>query len=277
MPVVKPAENALARLRRFEPARRLYRHLRRTPRLLLRTDARAAKRYLARSPRPRLHLGCGEHVLDGWLNADLAFARPQVMHVDATRALPFADGTFVYIYSAYMIGSLAVEEAAALLRECLRVLAPGGKVRIATIDLAFLLGLYRTHGDSVHGRYVQWAIARRLAPCRHSLCRNMPSSHDSGDGDSGSSRTQGVADGVFLNHHLHAPSARFVYDEPVLKAMLRQAGFSNAARCELNGSEDADLRDLANEERMPDGFLQLECLVIEGTKPAHDAVSTPPS
>lgn len=274
---MKPAEDALARLRRFEPARRLYRRLRRTPRLLLRTDARAAKRYLAQSPRPKLHLGCGEHVLDSWLNADLAFARPEVMYVDATRALPFADGTFAYIYSAYMIGSLAVEEAAALLGECLRVLAPGGKVRIATIDLAFLLGLYRTRGDPLRARYVRWAVARRLAPCRHSLCRDMPSSHDAGNADDGSSRARDVADGVFLNHHLHAPSARFVYDEPILKAMLRQAGFSNVARRELNGSEDADLRDLANEERMPDGFLQLECLVIEGTKPAHDAASAPPS
>lgn len=264
------------------PVRRVYRRLRLAVRILRRTDPRIAQRYLAAAREPGLHLGCGGHLLDGWLNADLHPRCADVMRIDAARPFPFPDDTFRYVYSEYMLGSLTLREAASMLGECLRVLAPGGKVRIATTDLAFLIRLYGSGRSALQERYVQWAAGRRMARCRHSLCRGTRPPHGvatvgepGGEGERrqeeegrpGPGRPRPVAPGVFLNHHLHSGEARFVYDAPVLRGMLENAGFANVVRCEIDGSDDSALRGLANEGRMPEGFLRLECLTLEGTRP----------
>ena len=300
------------------PVRRVYRRLRLAARVLRRTDPRIARRYLAAAREPKLHLGCGGHLLDGWLNTDLRPRFADVMRIDAARPFPFPDGTFRYVYSEYMLGSLALREAESMLSECFRVLAPGGRVRIATTDLAFLIRLYRSERSTLQERYVRWAAGRRMARCRHGLCRGALPPHGTGAagepggegrsgldvhrgvgqhlgaagepggegrpgldvhrgvgqhlgaaGESGGEEQPGrpVAPGVFLNHHLHSDQARFVYDAPVLRGMLKNAGFANVVRCEIDGSDDSALRGLANEGRMPEGFLRLECLTLEGTRP----------
>ena len=240
------------------PVRRVYRRLRLAARILRRTDPRIAQRYLASAREPGLHLGCGGRLLDGWLNADLHPRFADVMRIDAARPFPFPDGTFRYVYSEYMLGSLALREAESMLSECFRVLAPGGRARIATTDLAFLIRLYGSERSALQERYVRWAAGRRMARCRHGLCRGTRPPH--GAGAAGEP-------GVFLNHHLHSDQARFVYDAPVLRGMLKNAGFANVVRCEIDGSDDPALRGLANEGRMPEGFLRLECLTLEGTRP----------
>ena len=276
------------------PVRRVSRRLRLAARVLRRTDPRIARRYLAAAREPKLHLGCGGHLLDGWLNADLRPRFADVMRIDAARPFPFPDGTFRYVYSEYMLGSLALREARSMLSECFRVLAPGGRVRIATTDLAFLIRLYGSERSALQERYVRWAAGRRMARCRHGLCRGALPPHGAGAagepggegrpgldvhrgvgqhlgaaGESGGEEQPGrpVAPGVFLNHHLHSDQARFVYDAPVLRGMLKNAGFANVVRCEIDGSDDSALRGLANEGRMPEGFLRLECLTLEGTRP----------
>jgi hypothetical protein len=47
---------------------------------------------------------------------------------------------------------------------------------------------------------------------------------------------------------------------------LNNAGFTSVAVCELNQSQDPELRNLENESAMPKGFLKLESLTLEGTK-----------
>lgn len=54
----------------------------------------------------------------------------------------------------------------------------------------------------------------------------------------------------------------------MLRRALESAGFVGVTECGLNESEEAALRGLANEKRLPDGFLRLETLTLEGTKPA---------
>lgn len=251
---------------------RIRRCLRWVPRWWRRADARIARRHFAQARRPKLHLGCGDHLLGGWLNTDLWPRSPDVARLDASRRLSFPDNAFAYVYSEYMLASLAFSEAQTMLSECHRVLVPGGKVRIVTTDLAFLLGLYSCEHSAVESLYVQWAGVRRLAQCRHSLCRE--SWHRCcPPGNSGSDAAHQTA-GVFLNHHLHSDLARFVYDAPVLTELLTHAGFSNIVRCEPACSEDPALRGLANEGRMPNGFFHMECLTVEGTKPEHGTVNT---
>ena len=236
-------------------------------RTLRRVDRRIAERYLAEAREPKLHLGCYEELLDGWLNTDRAPRLAEVMLVDAARPLPFPNDTFVYVYSEYMLGSLALRSVPAMLRECFRVLAPGGKLRIVTTDMVFLASLGGPERSPLQQRYMQWASGRRLTRCGHGLCREWRRRQSARAVGGPECRPQPVAAGVFLNHHLHAESERFVYDAAILRVMIESAGFSNVVRCELNRSEDPALCGLANEGRMPDGFLEMEGLALEGAKP----------
>jgi predicted SAM-dependent methyltransferase len=69
------------------------------------------------------------------LNTDVFPTREEV-YVDAAKAFPFSDGSFQYVFSEHMIQALPWEGGIAMLKECYRVLAPGGKLRVVTPNLA---------------------------------------------------------------------------------------------------------------------------------------------
>ncbi len=52
-----------------------------------------------------------------------------------------------------------------------------------------------------------------------------------------------------------------------MRGALESAGFSPAERRDLNESGDETLRNLENEGRLPQGFLRLESLILEASKP----------
>src|SRR5438105_3752495 len=111
-----------------------------------------------------LHLintGCGTNPAAGWINLDRSpglilrklppLARrlaamvgvrealvewPANVHrVDATRRLPFRDGSVDAAYSSQMLEHLSAEDADRVIRECRRVLKPAGVLRLALPDL----------------------------------------------------------------------------------------------------------------------------------------------
>lgn len=55
--------------------------------------------------------------------------------------------------------------------------------------------------------------------------------------------------------------------EPALRGFLEAAGFTGVAQWGLQQSDDPVPRNLENAGRLPDGFLQLESLILEGVKP----------
>ena len=71
-----------------------------------------------------------------------------------------------------------------------------------------------------------------------------------------------------VNHFFARPRGHeFIYDEATLRGALESAGFSPAERRDLNESGDETLRNLENEGRLPEGFLRLESLILEASKP----------
>jgi len=64
----------------------------------MRGDPLVVDRYMATAAPRKLQIGTGLHDLPGWLNTDIA-PRPGQVYLDATRPLPFPDGSFGYVYA----------------------------------------------------------------------------------------------------------------------------------------------------------------------------------
>lgn len=107
---------------------------------ILRQRARAQ---LAKIPGPyRLCLGSGRAPIPGWTNVDHFF--PADVQLDLRHGIPVPDGSVELIYSEHLIEHLTLDQNLRLFAECARVLAHGGRMRIATPDLEELVRDYRT-------------------------------------------------------------------------------------------------------------------------------------
>jgi predicted SAM-dependent methyltransferase len=203
------------------------------------------RQYFAQTTMPKLHVGCGKHILSGWLNADNYLQDPSlpVYCFDASQKFPFAEGTFAYVFSEHMIEHISYSAGLLMLRECLRVLKPHGVLRLSTPDLDFLLDLRRADKSPLQREYIRWAAET-----------NTPNIPDP------------TNETFLINNFVRDWGHTFIYDEKTLMHSLQLAGFSQLRKCDLQESYVECLRNLENEMRMPPGFLRLESIVIEATK-----------
>jgi len=219
---------------------------RRLMRGLAQVDRKVIKQHFEQEGLRRLHIGCGPNVLGGWLNSDLYPHRTDILHLDATKLFPFGDRQFDYVFSEHVLEHIPVDGGMSMLRECFRVLKPGGTLRISTPDLSFLINLYPGAGQlsDLQNSYVEWATAATVdwpPSCRTVLA---------------------------INDYFRSWGHRFIYDEGTLRAFLERAGFTDIAKCGLGESQDEALRGLENKQRMPEGFLSLESMILEASKRA---------
>lgn len=83
-----------------------------------------------------LNLGGGGNIIEGALTADLDPRADTYMNL--AKPLPFADASIDLIFTEEFIEHISKADAAIMLRECHRVLKPGGVLRVATPDLDWL-------------------------------------------------------------------------------------------------------------------------------------------
>jgi len=89
-----------------------------------------------------LNIGCGSHYHPAWTNIDIRSNSMEVTEHDVRRGLPLHDRSFDVVYHSHIIEHMTPRDALTLLRECARVLRPGGIIRIATPDLEALARVY---------------------------------------------------------------------------------------------------------------------------------------
>lgn len=90
----------------------------------------------------RINLGSGHWKLEGWVNVDIdPESRPEVL-ADLSVGLPFRDGCAAFMHTEDFIDQLDIEGAARFLRECHRILGPGGVIRVLTPDVEKLCAMY---------------------------------------------------------------------------------------------------------------------------------------
>lgn len=112
-------------------------------------EHRRARR-LASSCRPlRLHFGCADNYLQGWVNLDLARpGRRLDLRWDLRRPLPFPTGSVEAIFAEHLLEHLTVGQGLGVVRECRRLLGQGGVLRIGVPDLSRYVRSYQG-GDSL--------------------------------------------------------------------------------------------------------------------------------
>jgi len=174
-------------------------------------------------------MGCGQTFLEGWINCDgslsahlsklpqalLQLARAgglvdqrnfsfiqflrthDVVPVDVLKAWPFSSESIDLIYTSHMIDCFSEKQIQRFFRECLRVLKPGGALRLAGLDV-----------EREVQNYLQDHDCRRLV--------GMISAPRGEDLEFGSR---------FMN--LFVPSKHYLahHDAASISAMLRAAGF----------------------------------------------------
>jgi predicted SAM-dependent methyltransferase len=220
---------------------------RKLSRALRHPEKKFLRQYLGAPGTKKLHIGCGDHLIEGWLNCDLLDAW-QIMRgvpiypLDATKPFPFANDTFDTVFSEHMIEHVSYDEGSRMLAECHRVLKPGHFIRVTTPDLKFLVALYAAEKTEFQKQYIKWASDKFLD-------------------------SRYPVDIFVINNFFRNWGHRFIYDEAALRRSMIDAGFVDVTSRPLGESPQSDLRNLENEGRMPPYFLRLESLVLEAMKP----------
>ncbi len=154
---------------------------------------------------PRLHIGCGQEAIAGWVNIDIR-KLPGVDHVlDVRQGLPFQN--VEAIYAEHFLEHLPLEDGLALLRECRRALAPSGILRLSTPNLDWVF--------VTHYRFARWASAEER-----------------------------VQDCFLLNRAFYGWGHRFLYNRTTLEAALRASGFATVIFQRYGESDVEALRGL---------------------------------
>ena len=212
---------------------------------------------------PKLNLGCGPVQPEGWVNIDgsnrailasrlslidraLVLAGvlpptefgPQVTIHDLAKPLPYPEASVACIYAGELWEHFEYADAARLTRECQRVLAPGGVLRVCVPD-----------GVEFWRRYLE---LHREQLARPPTQRNAASLRDHVQLYFHDIATRRIVLGSLGHTH------KWQFDEVQLVKLFEKSGFVSVQRMTLHDS------------RIPDVDLveQSDFLIVEGVKPA---------
>ena len=171
----------------------------------------------------KLNLGCGTNKLPGWENHDA--------DVDITKRLPHVDGSVSFVFIEHCVEHVDYYQAIGFFRECRRVLAPGGVLRVVVPSVEKV-----RHCDDAdyHALATKWGCA---------------------------DDRRGALDAI-INRHGH----RTAWTASLMESTLKFAGFE-AMECELHKSSHQDLCNVEGHHKViGERFNAIESMVFEGTK-----------
>lgn len=234
------ASSARDALKRIPFLRTLVQHLRRKRQI--RETLAGWDRYASAHERRALNIGSSSSVLAGWFNVDYFAAYENQFFMDAATRFPMPDNSLHYIRSEHMIEHVPYLSAMVMLRECLRVLRPGGIVRIATPDLRKLAGLYDKPLSPEQKRYAD------------SVFSTWRRDYDSSE------------IGVVINNIFLFEGHYFIYDPGTLGEALAKAGFVDIT-VSSPGQSTHDFFRGTDLHATDADYITFETLTMEARKP----------
>lgn len=185
-----------------------------------------------------LNIGCGGNVIrdSGWLNLDIEPSR-NVYFFDAKKRIPLPDACCEGIFSEHMIEHIERHEAEHFLRECWRVLLPGGKIRIVTPNLHILPDVLEQ---------------RAAARCYLEFAKEAFSCETADDA---------------INMLFYGHGHKYLYSFQSLSKSMEKAGFKNFRPCEVGDSSSVYFLDRERHgETVGHEENKFESLVVEAEK-----------
>lgn len=216
----------------------------------------------------KLNLGCGLQCPQGWINIDSSMGArlsklpiiKKVLHrvlptswgilpnikwpsnvrwMNITRKFPFSSNSVDCIYSSHTFEHLTYAEAAFVLKECYRVLKPGGIIRIIVPDLAQIVDNYiRNKQRMPH------LAAKKLLD--ETLYFEIPVPSN-------------IA-GLIKYHFKRKNNHHFLYDHASLIYQLQESGFRDITGKGYGESRIENIKEIDLEERFSGAFC------VEGIK-----------
>jgi predicted SAM-dependent methyltransferase len=199
--------------------------------------------YIAQHGVRKLHLGCGHCVLDGWLNVDIFPEHPGVVYLDATSPFPIAEASFDYIFSEHVIQHFPFRSALVMLKECHRILKPGGVLRLSTPNLLRLVSLVTEREGAAQREYTRLASEKYIPE----NTAQLPA--------------------FVVNNFFWDFTHQFVHDPESLRHALERAGFTTIEPVEIGTSADPTLAGMEKHGRIVGEAINVfETMVFEARK-----------
>jgi predicted SAM-dependent methyltransferase len=179
----------------------------------------------------KVHIGAGDDIKLGWVNIDLALQVPPgidpTVHPDTTlinhdlrMGLPLEDGSCAIVYSSHFFEHLEYGQGQRLMRDCHRVLRPGGIFRVALPNFRATFEAY-LRGDHKH-----FELLDEL----QKICAVFPRMEPG---------TRTLVD--YVNYSVYQfGEHKYIYDEAKLELILQSMGFSSATPSSFREGIDPD-------------------------------------
>lgn len=179
----------------------------------------------------KLNVGCGTDYKEGWINIDNnsdANIEKLDLNWDLRNPLPFKDESVDYIFNEHFIEHLTIEESQRSIKDFMRVLKPGGVMRIAMPDLEESIKIYLDKNWKKKSFIKDHSLEFVETPAE------------------------------LLNMSFSWWGHKWIYDWTELQRRLKQAGYSNFKRCKHSLSSHKDLKGLETRK--------MSILIVEVTK-----------
>jgi predicted SAM-dependent methyltransferase len=187
------------------------------------------------SRRNYLNLGSADDHFENYVALDF-FSSSAGYGADLRYPLLIDTGVFDGIFTEHALEHLGYEEVAQVLTECLRILKPGGRIRIIVPDLSLFAENYAQRNDTW---FHEWEQAV-LEPRGRKMISNLQA----------------------LSFVTQEYGHRSAWDMETMEKFLARAGFADIRRCAPNEGEDVCLlRDKLDRDRT------MVSLYVEARKP----------
>lgn len=119
-------------------------------------------------PKARVNLGCGSRFHPDWMNVDMVPRSPEVKGHNLLTRLPFEDASFGVVYHSHVLEHFTRTHAMHFMKECFRILAPGGVIRVVVPNLEVIARLYLQYleqaatGDKEADQRYEWMTLELL-------------------------------------------------------------------------------------------------------------------
>jgi predicted SAM-dependent methyltransferase len=181
----------------------------------------------------QVQVGCGPHnVLEDWWNVDIRAFKGIDEVMDVTK--PWAwEGVLDYVYGEHFIEHLELGEAISFLQNAFKSLKPGGKIRLSTPAVEWVLA---THFD-LESKDEEVRVHQTFA----------------------------------TNRAFHGWGHQFLYSRPLLKKLVASIGFEDVKFFPYGESNDPRLANMERHGgfRVSKGFPSV--WTVEATRPESNA------